>query len=92
MVKVGDKWMTPDERDGLRSKSTDVAIQLHDMLKQGRLKESTPILTTIVVDPSNMSLLYLHGVLNYQEENFSRPANHLRKRGNHRARPRTDVE
>jgi tetratricopeptide (TPR) repeat protein len=69
MVKVGEKWMTPDERDGLRSKSTDVAIVLHDMLKQGRLKESTPILDhAIQVDPSNMSLLYLHGVLNYQEE------------------------
>ncbi|HWE01064.1 MAG TPA: hypothetical protein VG326_01550 [Tepidisphaeraceae bacterium] len=69
MVKVGDKWMTAQERDGLRSKSTDLAMQLHDMLKQGRLKESTPILDrAIQVDPSNMSLLYLHGVLNYQEE------------------------
>lgn len=69
LIKVGDKWMTPAERDALRSKSSDLAIQLHDMVKQGRLKESRQILErSIVVDPKNPSLNYLLGVINYSEE------------------------
>jgi tetratricopeptide (TPR) repeat protein len=69
MVKVGDKWMSAEDRDALRAKSTDIAIMLHDMIKQGRLKESTAILDrSLLIDPANISLLYLHGVIAYQQE------------------------
>ena len=69
LVKVVDKWMTPDDRDALRAKSVDIAILLHDMLKQGRLKESTATLEhSLQIDPQNASFLYLHGVMQYQME------------------------
>ena len=42
LVKVADKWMTPDDRDALRAKSVDVAIALHDSFKQGRMKVNQP--------------------------------------------------
>jgi tetratricopeptide (TPR) repeat protein len=69
LIKLGDKWVTPEERDTLRGQSSEVAVHLHDMLKQGRLKEATPVLDkALAVDPQSMSLLYLRGVLNYQQE------------------------
>ena len=69
LIKLGDKWITPEERDALRGQSSQEAIRLHDMLKQGRLKEATPILDkALAVDPQSMSLLYLRGVLAYQQE------------------------
>ncbi|MDB5298733.1 MAG: hhoB [Phycisphaerales bacterium] len=69
LIKLGDKWITPEERDTLRGQSSEEAIHLHDMLKQGRLKEATPILDkALAVDPQSMSLLYLRGVLTYQQE------------------------
>lgn len=69
LVKVADKWMTQDDRDALRAKSTDTALSLHDMLKQGRLKEAAGILErSLQIDPQNTSFLYLHGVLQYQQE------------------------
>lgn len=69
LVKVGDRWITPSERDALRAKSTDVAIALHDMMKQGRFKEAGAILSrSLLIDPQNASLLYLHGVMQYQDE------------------------
>jgi len=69
LVKVGDKWVTPQERDVLRSKSSDIAIALHDMLKQGRIKESTPLIEhSLQIDPQNIALQYLHGVVQYQQE------------------------
>jgi tetratricopeptide (TPR) repeat protein len=69
LIKLGDKWITPEERDTLRGQSSQEAIRLHDLLKQGRLKEATPILDkALTVDPQSMSLLYLRGVLTYQQE------------------------
>ncbi|MDB5291128.1 MAG: hhoB [Phycisphaerales bacterium] len=69
LIKLGDKWITPEERDTLRGQSSQEAIRLHDLLKQGRLKEATPILDkALAVDPQSMSLLYLRGVLTYQQE------------------------
>jgi tetratricopeptide (TPR) repeat protein len=69
MVKVGDKWMSADDRDALRGKSTDTAIMLHDLMKAGKLKEAGTLLDrALQIDPQNISLLYLHGVLTYQQE------------------------
>ncbi len=71
LVKVADKWMTVEERDALRGKSTDVAVELHDTIKAGRLKESGLRLDrALIIDPQNMSLLYLHGVLEYAQEHI----------------------
>ena len=71
LVKVADKWMTTQERDALRGQSTDLALQIHDMLKAGRLKEAAPILDRgILIDPKSISLLYLRGVLRYEEEHL----------------------
>lgn len=69
LIKVGDKWMTLAERDALRGKSIDVALALHDMLKQGRLKEAGGVLDrALQIDPQNPTLQYLRGVLTYDEE------------------------
>ena len=39
------------------------------MIKQGRLKQSTPILDRqLQIDPQNISLLYIQGVMQYMQE------------------------
>lgn len=69
MVKVGDKWVTPSERDALRGKTSIVAADLHDMIKHGRLKEAGALLDkSLAIDPQSISLLYLRGVLQYQQD------------------------
>ena len=44
MVKVGDKWMTTDERDELRAKSTDLAIapSRHDQTGPAQAIDADP--------------------------------------------------
>ncbi len=69
LVKVGTKWMTKEERDGLQLKSFGVADQLRGTIKQGRMKEATTVLDNALSDnPTNISLLYLRGVLLYRQE------------------------
>lgn len=69
LVKVGTKWMTKEERDGLQLKSLGVADQLRETIKQGRMKEATTVLDNALSDnPTNISLLYLRGVLLYRQE------------------------
>lgn len=69
LVKVGTKWMTTEERDGLQEKSLGVADQLRQTIKQGRIKEATTVLDNALADnPTNISLLYLRGVLLYRQE------------------------
>ncbi len=69
LVKVGTKWMSKEERDGLQEKSLGVAEQLLQTIKQGRMKEATTVLDNALADnPTNISLLYLRGVLLYRQE------------------------
>ncbi len=69
LVKVGGKWLTTDERDGLQEKSLNVAARLRQTIKQGRMKEAGTVLDGALADnPTNISLLYLRGVLQYRQE------------------------
>ena len=52
-----------------RTKSTDTAMALHDTIKSGRLKEGGVLVDrALVIDPQNVSLQYLNGVVHYQQE------------------------
>jgi tetratricopeptide (TPR) repeat protein len=69
LVKVGSKWVTPQERAQIQQRASGVADQLRQTMKQGRLKEAAAVLDEALADnPTNISLLYLRGVLMYREE------------------------
>ena len=69
LVRVGDKWMTPAERQAMQAQSIGAAIQIHGLMKQNRLKDAGIELDkALAIDPQNISLLYLRGVLQYDQE------------------------
>ena len=69
LVRVGDKWVTTKERNAMKAQSIGAAIQIHALMKQNRLKEASAELDkALATDPQNISLLYLRGVLLYDQE------------------------
>ena len=69
LLKVGSKWMTPDEQADIQRRMGGVAAALRQTMKQGRLKEAGTVLDRAMADdPQNVSLLYLRGVLSYRLE------------------------
>jgi tetratricopeptide (TPR) repeat protein len=69
LVKVGTRWVTPQEQAEIQQRAGGVADELRQTMKQGRLKEAAAVLDQALADsPTNISLLYLRGVLMYREE------------------------
>ena len=69
MVKVGTKWVTPDERAAMQEKGMMAADEARQLLKQGRMKDAEPVLNqAIEEDPTNVGALYLRGWLLYNQE------------------------
>ena len=69
LVRVGDKWVTTKERDAMKAQTIGAAIQIHALMKQNRLKDASAELDkALATDPQNISLLYLRGVLLYDQE------------------------
>jgi Tfp pilus assembly protein PilF len=69
LVKVGDKWVTPDEKAQIQEKSFAVARDVVGMLRQGRLREATPALDKALAEnPQAGALWYLKGVLHYRQD------------------------
>ena len=69
LVRVGDKWVTTRERDAMKAQTIGAAIQIHALMKQNRLKDASAELDkALATDPQNISLLYLRGVLLYDQE------------------------
>jgi Tfp pilus assembly protein PilF len=69
MVKVGPSWVTTAQRDQLVAKAAASAETARQLIKQGRVKEATPLLTeAVTIDPQNPTALYLNSLLAYQQE------------------------
>jgi tetratricopeptide (TPR) repeat protein len=69
LVRVGSRWVTPQEQAEVQRKMLGVADALRATMKAGRLKEAGTVLDRALADdPQNMSLLYLRGVLTYRLE------------------------
>ena len=52
MVKVGDKWVTPEEKAGLQEKAAGSAKDILEMMQQGKLREAAPVLEqALAVNP-----------------------------------------
>lgn len=71
MVKLGDQWLTPEQRAGIMEKSLLIADQARQLIKESRFKEAEPLLRQALAEnPENVSAIYLRGLLLYQEEQF----------------------
>jgi tetratricopeptide (TPR) repeat protein len=69
MVKVGAKWVAPEERAQMQEKALTVVAQARDLLKQNKLREADAAVTkALEVDPTNASALYLRGLILYRQD------------------------
>ena len=69
MVKVGTKWVPPEERAALQEKAFAVVAQARDLLKQNKLRDADAAVTrALEVDPTNASALYLRGLILYRQD------------------------
>jgi len=67
LVKVGGKWLTPEEMTAMRDQSFAVASEARELIKDGRIKEAEAVLAkALAVDPANASAQYLRGVLEFR--------------------------
>jgi tetratricopeptide (TPR) repeat protein len=84
MLKVGGKWITPEERAGLAEQSLEAADNVRQLLKQGRLKEADSALKTALdVNSKDPALLYLSGVLAYRQDQLSAGAKRRLRQSTH---------
>jgi Flp pilus assembly protein TadD len=69
LIKVGDKWMTPADRELAQHASQGEALAARDLMRQGRYKDADPILVKALSDdPENATAYYLRGVLLFMQE------------------------
>ena len=67
LVKIGQQWVTPDERAALLAQTFAIVSQARQLIKDARNKEAEALLVKAVqVDPANPSIQYLRGVLKYR--------------------------
>jgi tetratricopeptide (TPR) repeat protein len=69
MVKVGTKWVLPEERAEMQEKALAVVAQARDLLKQNKLREAdAAVQKALEADPTNVSALYLRGLILYRQD------------------------
>lgn len=69
MVKVGDNWLTPAQRDELQEKAGERAAEARGLLLQGRLKDATAVLDSALSEnPDNAAAQYLRGVVLFRQD------------------------
>jgi len=69
MVKVGTKWMMPEERAALQEKTLLVVDQARELLKQNKMHDADSLLAhALEVDPTNVSALYLRGLILFRQD------------------------
>ncbi len=72
LVKLGDKWLTREEKDALVGKSDAAAGQAMRLVKQSKLHEASPMLDQILADnPQNAAAWYLKGVVLYRQDQLT---------------------
>jgi tetratricopeptide (TPR) repeat protein len=69
MVKVGNKWVPPEERTQMQEKALGVVAEARDLLKQNKLREADAAVSrALEADPTNASALYLRGLILYRQD------------------------
>jgi tetratricopeptide (TPR) repeat protein len=69
MVKVGNKWVAPEERTAMQEKALGVVAEARDLLKQNKLREADATVSrALEADPTNASALYLRGLILYRQD------------------------
>jgi len=69
MVKLGDAWITQEERERRRSQAETEAAPAKDLIDNYRYKEAAKILQQAIIDdPQSAPGLYLQGVLMYKQD------------------------
>lgn len=69
LVKVGDSWVTPQQRERMQAAGQAEALQARDLILQGKDSDAEPILKQALVDdPENATAFYLQGVMRFDEK------------------------
>src|SRR6266545_3873945 len=69
LVKIGNEWVTPQQRDQLQEQSIAAVDDIRKLIKAGRLNEAEPALQKALVNsPQNPALLFLKGLLLYRQD------------------------
>jgi tetratricopeptide (TPR) repeat protein len=72
MVKVGNRWVGPDEKAKLQENALVVVAEARDLVKQNKLKDALASLDkALAVDPTNGSALYLKGLILYRQDKIN---------------------
>jgi tetratricopeptide (TPR) repeat protein len=72
MVKVGNRWVGPEEKAKLQEQSLLVIGEARELLKQNKLREAQATLEkAVAVDPNNGSALYLKGLILYRQDKIN---------------------
>ena len=68
LVKIGGKWVTPEQQEQMLAQAGDTARQGYDLIKENKLKEAEPVVKQVLdIDPQNPVGNYLEGVLLYRD-------------------------
>lgn len=69
LVRYGDKWMDPAERDRALGELLIEVDKARGLLKEGRLRDADAVLQKVLaLDARNASALYLRGVVFYRQD------------------------
>jgi Tfp pilus assembly protein PilF len=69
MVKLGDQWITADERERRRAAAETEAAPAKDLIANYRYKDAGVLLQQAIIDdPQSAPALYLQGVLFYKQD------------------------
>jgi tetratricopeptide (TPR) repeat protein len=72
LVRMGDKWLTREEKGALTDRSDAAAGQALKLVKQAKLHEAAPLLDQILADnPENAAAWYLKGVVLYRQDQLT---------------------
>lgn len=69
MVKVGAKWVMPEQKSQMQEKALLVVDQARELLKQNKMRDAEATLgKALEVDPTNVSALYLKGLILFRQD------------------------
>jgi tetratricopeptide (TPR) repeat protein len=69
MVKVGAKWVLPEEKATMQEKALLVVDQARELLKQNKMRDAEATVTrALEADPTNVSALYLKGLILFRQD------------------------
>jgi tetratricopeptide (TPR) repeat protein len=72
LVKIGSRWVTPEQRTQLRQVSQTEALSARTLFLQNRTEEAEQLLKQALADdPQNATAIYIHGVQAYNRNQLT---------------------